>query len=216
MLKAVIFDFDGTVCDTLPLCIAAFRKSIEPLAGRRFSDQEITATFGPSEEGTIRALIPEFYEQGVADYLKHYRDLHAMCPAPFGGIPELLRELRRKHVITALVTGKGRRSCDISLAYYGVAELFDVVETGSPSGPDKPEGIRRVLKQFRLKEEEAVYVGDAPSDIQSARTAGIPVISAAWAPSAEQEVLLSLKPDRIFYSVADFRSYLDSLMHGMK
>ena len=65
MLKAVIFDFDGTVCDTLPLCIAAFRKSIEPLAGRRFSDQEITATFGPSEEGTIRALIPEFYEQGV-------------------------------------------------------------------------------------------------------------------------------------------------------
>ena len=170
------------------------------------------------ETGTALLLEPgpEFYEQGVADYLKHYRDLHAMCPAPFGGIPELLRELRRKHVITALVTGKGRRSCDISLAYYGFAELFDVVETGSPSGPDKPEGIRRVLKQFRLKEEEAVYVGDAPSDIQSARTAGIPVISAAWAPSAEPEVLLSLKPDRIFYSVADFRSYLDSLTHGMK
>ena len=126
------------------------------------------------------------------------------------------QELRRKHVITALVTGKGRRSCDISLAYYGFAELFDVVETGSPSGPDKPEGIRRVLKQFRLKEEEAVYVGDAPSDIQSARTAGIPVISAAWASPAEPEVRLSLKPDRIFYSVADFRSYLDSLTHGMK
>lgn len=216
MLKTVIFDFDGTVCNTLPLCIAAFRKSIEPLAGRHFSDQEITATFGPSEEGTIRALIPEFYEQGVADYLKYYRDLHAMCPAPFDGIPELLRELRRKHVITALVTGKGRRSCDISLAYYGIGELFDIVETGSPFGPNKPEGIRSVLRQFRLKEEDAVYVGDAPSDIQSARTAGIPVISAAWASTAEPEALLSLKPDRIFYSVADFRNYLELQTHGIK
>ena len=113
---------------------------------------------------------------------------------------------------SGVASGVAAEAC----AYYGFAELFDVVETGSPSGPDKPEGIRRVLKQFRLKEEEAVYVGDAPSDIQSARTAGIPVISAAWAPSAEPEVLLSLKPDRIFYSVADFRSYLDSLTHGMK
>ena len=73
MLKAVIFDFDGTVCDTLPLCIAAFRKSIEPLAGRRFSDQEITATFGPSEEGTIRALIPEFYEQDAGAVISRWR-----------------------------------------------------------------------------------------------------------------------------------------------
>lgn len=58
MLKAVLFDFDGTVGNTLPLCIAAFQKAITPLAGRSFSEREIVATFGPSEEGTIRALIP--------------------------------------------------------------------------------------------------------------------------------------------------------------
>ena len=69
MLKAVLFDFDGTVGNTLPLCIAAFQKAITPLAGRSFSEREIVATFGPSEEGTIRALIPQFYEQGVEGYL---------------------------------------------------------------------------------------------------------------------------------------------------
>jgi phosphoglycolate phosphatase/pyrophosphatase PpaX len=51
-IKAVIFDLDGTVANTLPLCIQAFRQSIEPLIKRSVSDAEIIGTFGPSEEGT--------------------------------------------------------------------------------------------------------------------------------------------------------------------
>lgn len=70
-ISAVIFDLDGTLANTLPLCIRAFRASIEPLANRALSDQEIIATFGPSEEGTIMKLAPDHYEQGVADYLAH-------------------------------------------------------------------------------------------------------------------------------------------------
>lgn len=53
MIKAIIFDLDGTIGDTVPLCIAAFKKSVEPLAGRVFSEEDIVSTFGPSEEGTI-------------------------------------------------------------------------------------------------------------------------------------------------------------------
>ena len=59
MLKAVLFDLDGTIGNTLPLCITAFRESIEPLAGRSLTDEEIVRTFGPSEEGTIAVLLPE-------------------------------------------------------------------------------------------------------------------------------------------------------------
>jgi beta-phosphoglucomutase-like phosphatase (HAD superfamily) len=44
-IKAVIFDLDGTVADTLPLCIAAFKKSVEPLLGKTVSEEEIIATF---------------------------------------------------------------------------------------------------------------------------------------------------------------------------
>jgi beta-phosphoglucomutase-like phosphatase (HAD superfamily) len=58
-IKTIIFDLDGTIADTLPLCIAAFKKSIEPLLGKEVSEQQIIATFGPSEEGTIRKLIPK-------------------------------------------------------------------------------------------------------------------------------------------------------------
>ncbi|MGQ1947507.1 HAD family hydrolase [Geofilum sp. OHC36d9] len=58
-IKAVIFDLDGTLGNTIPLCIEAFRKSIEPLIGKKLSDQEITSTFGPSEEGTIKVLVSD-------------------------------------------------------------------------------------------------------------------------------------------------------------
>jgi phosphoglycolate phosphatase-like HAD superfamily hydrolase len=75
MIRAVIFDLDGTLGDTLPLCIKAFRASIEPLASRTFSDAEIVATFGPSEEGTIRMLIPEEYDRGLAAVLKRWKGI---------------------------------------------------------------------------------------------------------------------------------------------
>ena len=74
-IKAVIFDLDGTIGDTLPLIIKAFRNALEPLINRSVSDAEIIATFGPSEEGTIMSLAPDHYEKGLADYLSYYEDL---------------------------------------------------------------------------------------------------------------------------------------------
>lgn len=129
MIKGVIFDLDGTICDTLPLCIAAFKKAIEPRAGKRLSDQEIVATFGPTEEGTIMALVPQFYEQSLKDYLKYYEELHGMCPKPFDGIKDILCYLKGKGIIVALVTGKGRKSCELSLKFYGMADITPYIST---------------------------------------------------------------------------------------
>ena len=114
-IKAIIFDLDGTLANTLPLCIQAFRQSVEPLINKPVTDEEIIATFGPSEEGTIMALAPDYYDQGVADYLHHYRSLHYLCPVPFEGIKELLIMLQNKGVRLAMVTGKGKLSTAISL-----------------------------------------------------------------------------------------------------
>ena len=145
-IKAVIFDLDGTLANTLPLCIRAFRQSIEPLINRSVSDAEIVATFGPSEEGTIMALAPDHYEKGVSDYLRFYESLHNTCPTPFEGINDLLVELQNKGVHLAMVTGKGKHSTDISLNYFKLTNFFEIIETGSPNGSRKAEGIQTILK----------------------------------------------------------------------
>jgi HAD superfamily hydrolase (TIGR01549 family) len=210
-IKGIIFDLDGTLANTLPLCIAAFRSSVEPLINRSVSDEEIIATFGPSEEGTIKALAPDFYERGVKDYLHFYETLHHLCPTAFAGVEELLLSLRNNKVRLAMVTGKGNFSTEISLKKFELTHFFEIIETGSPSGPRKAEGIKAVLNEWKeIAKEEVLYVGDAPSDIEASRRAGVKVVAAAWAPTAEPGKLLELKPDEIFYSKADFEQWLQS------
>lgn len=194
-IKAVIFDLDGTLGNTLPLCISAFRKSIEPLINQNLSDEEIIATFGPSEEGTIMALAPQYYQEGISSYLKFYKDLHPMCPEPFDGIEDMLIALKTRSVRIAMVTGKGQHSTAISLEQFGLAEYFEAIETGIASGPRKAEGIQNILDLFKsIQKDEVIYVGDAPSDILACRKVGVPVVAAAWAETAEPEELTELHP----------------------
>ena len=208
-IKAVIFDLDGTLANTLPLCIKAFRQSIEPLIKRAVSDEEIVATFGPSEEGTIMALAPQHYEKGVEDYLSFYESLHGMCSTPFNGIEALLQTLKNKDVRIAMVTGKGKHSTNISLNYFGLTNYFEVIETGSVKGPRKAEGIQNVVDHFKpINRNEMIYVGDAPSDIIASRKIDIAVVAAAWAETAEREKLIALQPDEIFYTINEFTEWI--------
>jgi phosphoglycolate phosphatase/pyrophosphatase PpaX len=209
MIKAVIFDLDGTIADTVPLCIRAFRQSIEPLTNRLISDNEIIKTFGPSEEGTIMALSPDHYDKGLTDYLYFYEKLHDICPAPFDGIINLLDTLKNTGVRIAMVTGKGKYSTDISLKYFNLNNYFEIIETGSPEGPRKVEGIQTVLDEFAgISKKEIIYVGDAPNDIIACRKVGISVVAAAWSDTAESDKLLELNPDKLFYSIKDFTKWL--------
>jgi phosphoglycolate phosphatase/pyrophosphatase PpaX len=208
-IKAVIFDLDGTIADTLPLCIRAFRESIQPLIKRSITDEEIIATFGPSEEGTIMALAPDHYDEGVSKYLSLYSSLHEMCPSPFEGMQEILSMLKQMKIPVAMVTGKGKHSTIISLKHFCLTEYFSIIETGSPQGPRKVQGIQAVLNAWpHIDKKEVIYVGDAPSDIIACRHAGIPVIAAAWATTADTGHLRSMQPDELFLSISAFNNWL--------
>ena len=106
-MDCVIFDFDGTIANTVPLCVEALRRAVQNLTGRKPTAAEIESTFGPSEEGTLAAFAPGRTDEGMEIYLGIYRELHpVLCPAPFGGLEQVFSFLREKGVKTALVTGK--------------------------------------------------------------------------------------------------------------
>ena len=112
-----------------------------------------------------------------------------------------------------MVTGKGKHSTAISLKKFRLEGLFEQIETGSPIGPVKVEGINAVLQQWKdLDKTSVVYVGDSPGDINASRKAGIPVVAAAWAETAEPEKLRALNPDHIFYSIDEFNDWLMSMI----
>ncbi len=204
MIKCVIFDMDGTLADTLPLCLAAFRSSIEKYTNKFFSDEEIIATFGPSEEGTIQALMPERYEEGVAGYLYAYDQLHdEMAKAPFPGMKEVLDKLKRKGIALGLVTGKGRASLDITLKKFGMTETFGAIRCGKITGGHKDEHIKEVLEELGYAPSEAVYIGDAPSDVVASRVAGVPIIGVTWAGTTDEKALAAQKPEAMCERIED-------------
>jgi HAD superfamily hydrolase (TIGR01549 family) len=209
-LRGVIFDLDGTLADTLPVCFAAFRRTFETHLGETFSDREIRAMFGPSEEGILRRRCPEGWPAALETYLREYERAHAALPAPFEGVEDILVDLERLGVRRAIVTGKGAGSAAISTRVLGLARHFDVIETGSGDGGVKPDRIRAVLARWELPAAAVAHVGDAPADIEAARGAGLVALAAAWAPAAEPERLGELVPDALFLTVASFAAWIEA------
>ncbi|MDR2894353.1 MAG: HAD family hydrolase [Alistipes sp.] len=213
--KVIIFDFDGTLADSLPLCVEAFRRAVEPACGRLLTDAEIKATFGPSEEGTIAALAPQRYDECMESFLRHYDALHGeMCPSIFDGMREVLHSLKDRGFRVALVTGKGPLSCDISLGKLGLSGFFDHVGCGVAEGDIKSRRIGEILEKWELEPTEVLYVGDSPFDVDSCRRVGAPIAAAAWAPDARREGLIAKDPDAIFFTVADFAEWLTGVGTG--
>ena len=210
MIRGVIFDLDGTLGDTLPVCYKAFSRVLSHRLGREFSNQQIHAMFGPSEEGILQRLCPDDTTAALEEYLEEYRAAHVICPHPFEGIREILDRLQEQGTQLAVVTGKGPGSAKISLELLGLAGKFSSVEAGSPTGGVKPEAMQRVIEDWKFPRGEVASVGDAPSDISSARQVGIKSAAAAWASGADAVRLESCRPDVLFHHVAGFSKWIES------
>ena len=207
---------DGTIVDSLPLCVEAFRLAVEPILQRSISGEEILAAFGPSDEGTIRVFVPNAVEVCMEQFLHHYRRLHpVMCPKPFDGMIDLLDWLKSQHIPIGLVTGKGPKSLAITLEEHGLEHYFDAIETGSPIRANKPECLRNMLHTFDHSPNETVYIGDMASDITACREVSVPIYVAAWAETTDLPKLQSLQPDRIVRTIAELKSLLEENLGGV-
>lgn len=202
MVRLVAFDLDGTIGDTIPMCISAFQKAVEPYVLHELSEEEIVQTFGLNEEGMIKQVAGENWQKALDDFYVCYSRMHDLCPHPFAGIAELIQELRTKAVLVALVTGKGSRSCSITLGKFGMNAYFDCIETGSPHKNRKSEAINNLLEKYHLQVNELVYVGDTVSDVLACRKAGVECLSAAWADGVVIEELEKVNTKNIVRSVS--------------
>lgn len=218
MLKAVIFDMDGTLGDTLALCVEAYRQCVYEEAERIPSPREVTGHFGISDRGVLGALLGMPYDSPALPIRRLatiYERLHPLiAPRPFDGAPELLKELRARGLKVGLLTGKESYTAMPTLRQFGMEGLFDLVLLGKPTHNCKAEQLQEVMETWRLCPHELVYVGDAPSDIERCHRAGVRIINAAWgeeAPLAEA-ACLALHPDYRLGSFADLKPLLLNLI----
>ena len=217
LIQGIIFDLDGTLADTLPVCFAAFRMTFEEFApDEDWTDAKIAAMFGPSELGIIRRVIkdPNLWHEAHRSFLNHYADSHGICSGPFAGIVRVLDQLRERGVAIAIVTGKGAESAETSLVKLGLAARFSTVVAGSVDGIVKPQAIRSVVEDWALPADSVAYLGDAPSDVENAREAGVIALSAVWSPGSDPDACAAMNPDALFRTVEEFEGWIEANVVG--
>lgn len=207
-LKGIIFDYDGTLADTLPLCILAFQLAYKEVTGKDITEEEITRHFGKSEEGIIAEIAKEHYDKALFAYVNTYKNQHHLCPKPFDGVVEILESINRQGIKCALITGKGKQTIDIALDYMNLRKYFEYVEHGHPQRSIKTESMLKIADLWGLKPSEIAYVGDQPSDIIEARAAGAVSVAVSWAKTSKHEKLTEKAPDKLFAKIDDFKNWL--------
>ena len=203
MFRVVAFDMDGTIADTIPMCIKAFRNSVSPYTDHELSEEEILHTFGLNEIGMVKAVVNQNWESAIEDFYFQYESLHNEVTGTFPGIMNLLNFLKEKNIIIALITGKGRKSCTITLEKLGLSKIFDETLYGSEISPNKKENMEYLLKKYSIPKEEFCYIGDTVQDIKDCQDIGVICFSAAWQKSPNSDILEKENPNHVFYCVDD-------------
>jgi pyrophosphatase PpaX len=207
-LSGMIFDLDGTLTDTVPISFAAFRTAVAQCTDRDFTDAELIAFFGPSEDGILRQILPQHWQRCFECYLEEYAARHAGRQVLFPGIETALDLLAASDVRLAIVTGKARRATAITLEHANISRFFDAIEAGSAEGGIKPGSIRNVLDRWGLQESCVAYVGDTTYDMQAASAVGVPAIGAAWGGMAGVDALRAAGAALTFATVEGFLGWL--------
>ncbi|KAB1162238.1 HAD-IA family hydrolase [Micromonospora sp. AMSO12t] len=193
-VRAVVLDLDGVLVDSLAVAREAFALAYAEVVGDGVA---------PVEEYCRHPgrYLPEVLElMGLPATLAgpFVRESNRLAHrvAPVDGAPELLRTLRRRGIGLAVATGRsGVRARDL-LGRLGLLPLVDHV-VGSDEVPrpkPAPDIVRRALRLLGARPGEALMVGDAPSDLASARAAGVLAVAALWGES-DAETLHAAGPD---------------------
>ncbi len=218
-IRTLVFDFDGTLADTLPLCVEAYRRITEEYTGTRPSAAEVESFFGLSDRGVLGGLIkihPDAPELAapLARFVDIYKELHpSIAPSPFTGVMAMLATLKEKGYRLALITGKEDFTGIPSLEYFKMLPYFEYCGYGEPDFNAKSLRLRELMAHFQLQPDELIYIGDAPSDITSCREVNVPIINAAWAEESDRyaDDCIALNPTYRISNIAELQELLLSL-----
>ena len=184
--KAIIFDLDGTLTDTLEDLFLSVNYALRSCGLPERSLDEVRRFVGNGVRKLMERAVPtntapilmeQCFEQFRAHYMIHCQDHTRLYP----GVATLLMTLHAKGYRMAVVSNKLQSGVDeLARTFFkGVIDVAIGEQQGIPRKP-KPDMVEAALRQLGVSKEEAIYVGDSDVDLQTASNAGLPCISVLW------------------------------------
>lgn len=185
-IKAVIFDLDGTLLDTLDDLASSTNYALEQFGFPLRSVKEVRTFVGDGVRKLIERALPSADDERIVDavldcfkqhYVKHCQIKTCLYP----GIKELLSALKTKGYKLAIVSNKLQSGVDELYKHYFTDNIQ--VAVGERSGLRRkpaPDMVLMALNELGVNKEEAVYVGDSEVDVATAKASGIRCVSVLW------------------------------------
>jgi len=177
--RGVVFDLDGTLVDSMPIVLDGLAAAVEPYRPRPARDEVMAALGGPSD-ACVRRLLGsrKHLAAALAAYLG-FLVQHEDRIRPFRGARRLLADLSAASVRLGIWTGRERDSALVHLRALALDRYFDALVCGDdlPSHKPDPAGLCRIIRRWRRKPAEVLFVGDSDQDLAGGAAAGASVVT---------------------------------------
>ena len=177
-VRAIIFDLDGTLIDSKLDLVHSVNATLRKLNRPELPEETISSYVGNGAPVLVaKSLGPDVpsaeLDRALKFFLTHYEEHKMDNTCAYPGVPEALRELSSMPM--AVLTNKPVRISVRILEALGLSKYFRAIYGGNSFATKKPDplGVHTILREFSVRPNEALLIGDSEVDVQTARNAGI-------------------------------------------
>lgn len=187
MKKLAIFDFDGTLVDSVHDVIISFNKALEIHDFPALTREEYLDRLGGSIDEIVSLILkdknsPENIEILKGTYEKIYYSSQNNLTCPFSGVHELLKSLQERGILLAINSNRKNDSLQVYVERFFSDINFVSIEGQNQDYPSKPNpfAVNMIMEKHNLAKEDCIYIGDSITDIRTAQNAGIDCLLVSW------------------------------------
>ncbi len=208
--RAILFDLDGTLIDSIELIVRSFQHTTEMHMGTPLPREEIIPTIGRSLVGELERIAPNNGTALLATYQTFMFANHDAFVTVYPGIVEILAAIHARGIPMGIVTSKARLSATPSFERFLLDRKMAVVVVEDDTTRHKPypDPLLHAATALGLPPTACWYIGDSTHDMIAARAAGMIGIGAAWGPYAR--TILEPLADALAETPADVLTLLDT------
>ncbi len=184
--KLVIFDMDGTILYTLPDLHYSLNRALQLHGFPTRSIAEVRSFVGNGVRKLVERGVPagtsaDKTEEVFCTFFAHYKEHSADNTLPYDGIIDLLKRLKARGILTAVVSNKEHNAV-LALCQRFFAGLFDYAVGEQPGIANKPapDSVYLVLDTLDIDKKHTLYVGDSDVDMLTANNAGLQAVAVTW------------------------------------
>ena len=196
--KLVIFDLDGTLADSIESITYCGNDALFKEGLPSFGHEDYKYFVGDGVAVLVQRMLEaagdkemQHYEAVKKNYETIFKEYCMYQVKPYEGIPELLKELKRKGIKTAVLSNKPHlRTIEVIESLFGNT-MFDIVRGQMEDMPKKPspDGVFAIVEQADCTMEEVLYLGDTGTDMQTGKSAGAYTLGVLWGFREEAELI---------------------------